>query len=172
VNTIDSSGEENIRFALSIIYDLSTDAGNLRKEPRAGSIEVSLLEENLARIVNGKIESIKKKTVLLDFFYQGCLPCVKSYPYVNSLYNSRGSDLVVIGVDQLLSDTSTIDKYIEKYNLQYPILIGQPAAFLTQYFKLSSFPTFIVLDPDGRIIEFGDGFTKSSFKKLTKRLLK
>ena len=135
-------------------------------------IERDVLEKNLTGLVNGRIESIKNKSVFLDFFYQGCYPCVKSYPYVNSLFNAAETGLVVIGVDQLPSDTLTIDRYIKKYNLQYPILVGQAAAFLTSYFKLHSFPTFIVIDTYGRVIKYGNGFTKSSFKMLTKKILR
>lgn len=171
INDHDTSGKETIRHALSIITDPTKNSENLKKEPRPESIEKSMLENTLMGIVNGKVESVKNKRVFLDFFYQGCLPCVKSYPYINLLFNSADSNLVVIGVDQLESDSSTIDKYIEKYDLQYPILVGQQAVFLRRYFKLNSFPTFIVLNEDGKIIEYGDGFTKSSFKRLTKRIL-
>ena len=170
-NDLDTAGKETITHALSIIDDPSKNSENLKKEPRPESIEKSMLENTLIGIVNGKVESVKNKTVFLDFFYQGCLPCVKSYPYVNLLFKSADSNLVVIGVDQLQSDSSTIGKYIEKYDLQYPVLVGHHAAFLRQYFKLHSFPTFIVLNEDGKIINYGDGFTKNSFKRLIKRIL-
>jgi thiol-disulfide isomerase/thioredoxin len=171
VNDLDRVGKETINYAHSIIDDPSKNSDNFKKESKPKSIEKSILEKSLVGVVNGRIESLKNKIVFLDFFYQGCLPCVKSYPFVNLLFKSADSNLIVIGVDQLKSDSSTIDKYIKKYNLLYPILIGQPAVSLRQYFELHSFPTFIVLNEDGKIIDYGDGFTKSSFKRLTKRIL-
>jgi hypothetical protein len=171
VNTLDPSAEENIKNTLSIISDPGKKENNKIQETGPEFIDRYLLEKNLAPVVNGKVKSLMNKTVFLNFFYQGCFPCVKSYPYVNSLFNAADSSLIVIGVDQLPRDTLTIDKYIEKYNLQFPIIIGQPAAFLTQYFKLHSFPTFIVINPKGNVIKKVDGFTKGSFKKLMKKLL-
>jgi len=172
VKNLDSSDEETIANIESIMNDPSKDITNIKRAPMPEYIDRVLLERNLTHILNGSIQTLKGKTVFLDFFYQGCLPCVKSYPHVNALFKAADSNLVVIGVDQLIEDTSTIAKYIDKYSLLYPILIGQQAVFLRKYFKLYGFPVFLVLNADGKLIEFGDGFTQNSFKRLTRKLLK
>lgn len=166
IHAIDSSARKDIEYYLSVVNDPSRDVNRKGREPMPDSIDVALLEKKLEKTINGEIMSFKNKIIVLDFFYQGCLPCVKSYPYVNSLFSTKSSNLLVIGVDQLINDTLTIDKYIKRYNLLYPILIGESAVFLTQYFKLHSFPAFIIIDPNGMILKYGNGFTRSSFKKL------
>lgn len=155
-----------IQLTTSIIQN-STNKRNKSgdfKKPKA--IDRIILKESLTDIINSEHVDIDGKIVLLDFFFQGCYPCVKSYPYVNSLFQKSYPNLVVIGVDQLESDTATIRDYINKYNLLYPILIGKKASILTQYFRLHSFPAFVLIDEDGKVIRYGNGFTKSSFNKI------
>ena len=142
------------------------------KEDMPRAIDRSFLESSLRHVKNGNIESLENKTVFLDFFYQGCYPCVKSYPYVNDLYKRKRQDVVVVGIDHIPHDTATIDKYIEKYALQYPILVGDKALDAAKFFKLHGVPAFAIIAPNGEIVTIESGFTKGSFRRLTKSLTK
>jgi thiol-disulfide isomerase/thioredoxin len=171
VHELAQSEQDEIDNMLALIKNASNKVVFVReeKEEKPQSIDRLLLERYLKPLKNERIEN---KTVFLDFFYQGCYPCVKSYPYVNDLYKNKKPDVVVIGVDRLLQDSITIDRYIEKYNLQYPILTGEQALLLANFFKIHGDPTFIVIAPNGKIVEHKLGFTKGSFKSFAKTLTK
>jgi hypothetical protein len=77
-----------------------------------------------------------------------------------------------VGVDYPLSDSSTIDRYIKKHDLQYPILVGEQALSLRTFFRAYDAPTFIIIAPDGKVFDRQLGFTKGSFRRLTKTLTK
>jgi thiol-disulfide isomerase/thioredoxin len=162
------SDEKEISHMLQIVKD-SSRLNHYTKQENPQSINREILLKKLEHSINNSGLDISNKTVLLDFFYQGCYPCVKSYPYLNQLNKNKPDDLIVLGVDQLLGDAATIDKYIEKYNIQYPVVAGEDAVYLSEYFKLNSFPVFIIIAPDGKIVHYEFGFGKSSFKKLLKQ---
>src|SRR5690606_15334260 len=47
------------------------------------------------------LSELKGKVVLLDFWYRGCLPCIKAIPELNELQKEFEDDLVVIGVNDV-----------------------------------------------------------------------
>lgn len=49
------------------------------------------------------LSSLRGKTVLLDFWYQGCYPCVKAIPFLESMHQKyKAQGLVVLGYCTLL----------------------------------------------------------------------
>jgi hypothetical protein len=162
-----------INQCVSVIGNPKGKIETVNRNARPNHIETVILKSHLNKIVNGDIGSIEGKKILLNFFYQGCYPCIKAYPYINTLFDRIGanSKAIILGVDHLERDTLTIEKYIEKYNLKFPVLIGFSAAFLTEYFMLDTFPSFIIIDLDGKVLEIIEGFTRKSFEKATKKLI-
>jgi len=160
--------EDLMDNAIAIIIDPSKKAVYVKQEhPKI--IDRSLIESTLKYLTNGRVPGIENKIVFLDFFYQSCYPCVKSYPYVSDLFKNKNPDVILIGVDVVLTDSLTIGKYSEKYNLQYPILAGETAVTFERYFKFNGAPYFVIVAPDGKL-RYEYGFTKSSFRKFTKEL--
>jgi hypothetical protein len=119
---------------------------------------------------NNAIPGITGKKLVLDFFYQGCYPCVKSYPYLEALHNDSDSSYVVIGIDTKPSDTVYLTKYLERYRISYPVLSGLDAQKIAEDLEISTWPTMIILDEKGKIIIYQQGFTPAMFRKLLRKL--
>jgi len=95
VRELTSSEENELNEMLALIKDPSKeDSFTPKEEETPEFIERSLLETYLKPLTSRAIESIEGKTIFLDFFYQGCYPCVKSHPYVNDLYKSKNQTLL------------------------------------------------------------------------------
>ena len=102
------------------------------------------------------LEAFLGRYVLLDFWFIGCGPCERDFPAVK-LAHKKFSDhgFSVVGVhinDQLPAD---VQKFADDKEMSYPIVVDNAdGSILKQYRELgvNSFPTYILLDPEGRIV--------------------
>lgn len=113
--------------------------------------------------------SLEGKTILLDVFFQGCYPCVLAYPYIEEIYQHRDSGLVVIGMDSFVKDSATLEAYRKKHNINYPVISGEAAHQFTQQLGVAAWPSFIVIDPDGKITDYRTGFSKELLERIKKK---
>ncbi len=116
-------------------------------------------------------ESIKGKHVLIDFFYQSCLPCIKAFPELISLRNETDTNLIIIGVDPFPSDTSLMQEFITKYRINYEIGIGASAQVFWRLVRNSGYPYMIYIDEEGKINEIVNGYWPAGFRRLRSRIL-
>ncbi len=103
------------------------------------------------------------QVVLLDFWYRGCGHCIEALPKVKrlaALY--KGQDFVVLGINS--DDDDQDARYvIDKFGLHYPTL---RAGDIPQQYHVSTWPTFIVLDQNGRIADYVDGNAEDLFEHV------
>lgn len=86
----------------------------------------------------------KDSILIIDFSYTTCGPCVKAIPVINSLhrkYNQTG--IGVYSVDPFKNDWSRLDRFIEYYKVEYPI-IEIDYSFTRQY-GVMGYPRFIII---------------------------
>ena len=136
------------------------------------SIDLSLLAINSTNILNLGNKNFKNKTLLIDFFYEGCLPCLKAHPKMNNIHAKADSTFMVLSADPKLIDTTNIKKYIGRHSIKYPVIYGHPALRLATEFKIRVFPTFIVIDPTGKIIDYNIGYSEAFLKRYNKRTIR
>jgi thiol-disulfide isomerase/thioredoxin len=123
--------------------------------------------------INYNNNSLLGKVVVIDFFYQSCLPCVKLIPELNELVKEVDTGkMIVLGVDHRLDDTLNMKAFINRYNIQYPIICGIDGELLYSFSKNTLFPHTVVLNKEGEIAYFSEGYTKGIFKKLKEAVLK
>lgn len=123
--------------------------------------------------INYNNNSLLGKVVVIDFFYQSCLPCVKLIPELNELVKEVDTGkMIVIGVDHRLDDTLNMKDFIKRYNIQYPIICGVDGELLYSFSNNTLFPHTVVLNKEGEIAYFSEGYTKGIFKKLKEAVLK
>ncbi len=106
-----------------------------------------------------------KGKFLIDFWFIGCLPCLKSFPYLMELENNFSSKKVSFikmnpingaNPDKLRSYTQI--RNIEKANYAIPRI-------QTNYFLVRSYPSFVLIE-DGKIIKKFEGFDESVYEEL------
>lgn len=103
-----------------------------------------------------KLADLRGKVVVLDFWYRGCGWCVKAMPQMNQLAEDfAGKPVAIFGMN---TDRNEADAkfVIEKMGLKYPTLKaqGQPEKFGVQ-----GFPTLIVIDQQGRVLDIHVGYS-------------
>lgn len=110
------------------------------------------------------------KYIILDFFYQSCLPCHKMTDYIlDWLPTIDNSKIILIGVDPFDKETS-MSAFVKERNINYPILIEKEAKKLTDYYPIQGYPTLFLISPEGIIENIHVGMSKN-FLKTAKKLL-
>jgi peroxiredoxin/cytochrome c-type biogenesis protein CcmH/NrfG len=108
------------------------------------------------------LDDLKGKVVLLDFWGTWCPPCVASLPALRNLNKkfTKSEKFVILGISSD-SDEDKWRSFIAKQEMVWPQFLDRQRA-VQRAFRVSAFPTYIVLDHEG-VIRFRT--TGLSFEK-------
>lgn len=97
------------------------------------------------------------KPAVLYFFAPWCSVCAASSPQLRWFDRWRGTDvrLVLVGLDW--ADAGELRDYATRHRLSMPVLIGDGATGAA--FRIRGYPTYYVIDRDGRVARRDVGFT-------------
>lgn len=98
----------------------------------------------------------KGKVVYIDFWASWCVPCRKSFPWLNELAKKYPDDLVVVGVN-VDNERAAAMKFLEKYPASFP-LVFDPQGKLAGEYKLEGMPSAVIVDRNGKIAHRHVGF--------------
>ncbi len=120
-----------------------------------------------------KSGDFKGKLVVLDFWATWCPPCREEIPGFVELYKKYNKDgLVIVGISLDEQGPSVVKPFMQKYQINYPIVMGDSKT--TELFgKIESIPTTFIIDREGRITSKHVGLVaKAKFESEIKKLLK
>jgi DNA-binding beta-propeller fold protein YncE len=107
-----------------------------------------------------RLADLKGRIVLIDFWTLCCINCMHTLPDLAKLEAKYPGVLVVIGVHTPKFDneknTESIRKAILRYEISHPVVNDANMAIWKRY-RVSSWPTLFVIDPEGNIYDFGSG---------------
>lgn len=160
----------------SIIYPLAESAYNRAKRTLEAEAKQKALESGHAPApdftlpdLQGKqvsLSSFKGKWVILDFWGSWCIWCVKGFPALKEAYTKYGDKLEIVGVDC----GDTVDAWkgaVERFKLPWVQLYNADAPdSVDKLYGIQGFPTKIIIDPEGRIVNITTGEDPSFFDKL------
>jgi thiol-disulfide isomerase/thioredoxin len=90
----------------------------------------------------------KGKIILVDFWAVWCGPCVKAFPVLNKLEKDfNDQDFQVISVAAFSGTVEDIKETVDKYDLNYTILIGDEKVI--EKFSVIGLPTYFLFDKNG-----------------------
>jgi len=103
------------------------------------------------------LNSFQGKTILLNFWATWCLPCREELPSMQRMYEKLGSsgiEVVAVSIDR--GNPRKVKKYIDQYNLTFPILLDPGQKVRKSYF-IMGLPTSYLIGPDGYLRGFISG---------------
>ncbi|MFL6260083.1 MAG: redoxin family protein [Thermoanaerobaculia bacterium] len=189
-----SEGKVNaIRFSLGVtLLQMSRDAEGvallkeyLEKGP--GSADAEIARKLIANPVRARkkivpdfelttlsgeyltAEDLRGKVLLLDFWGTWCPPCVASVPSLRSLSHRLKDDpfkLVSISTDQ---DEKALREFVAKNEMDWPQVWDQGQAF-TRQCGIHSFPTYVLVSPEGEILRVVSGWGQGTERDLSSRI--
>ncbi|MEH6458013.1 MAG: TlpA disulfide reductase family protein [Cocleimonas sp.] len=103
------------------------------------------------------LSAYQGKVVMLDFWASWCVPCRKSFPWLNKMQSTKSSNgLVIIGinVDEDTADAERfLNKYVATFKLEY-----DPEGKYASYYDIPGMPTSLIFDRNGKLIHQHSGF--------------
>ena len=121
------------------------------------------------------LADLKGKTVLLDFWGTWCKPCLMATPGLVRLHKKYAEQgLVILGI-AVNDQEDAWAAYIDKNKMEWPQFLDKTRKVAIP-FAVSSYPTYIVIDPEGivraRKSGYGmdtDGWIEYEVKKALKK---
>lgn len=108
-----------------------------------------------------KLSDFKGEYVVLNFWATWCVPCIKEMPEFQKIHlSSNNSNIKIIGIN-LSESQKRVDKFIQDYQLSFPVLLDGFGNTSERY-KVRSLPVTYFISPDGIIREEiqGGGLTQ------------
>ena len=115
-----------------------------------------------------KMTELKGKVVLLDFWYRGCFPCLKAIPDLIKLQEEFKDDLVIIGINDV-DDQEDVTGYFDYKGVNY-FSTYKTSNDISKSLKIRVFPTTILYDRQGNMIQTNTGYSKSGLRSLRKAI--
>ena len=129
--------------------------------------EAELIEFKSGEKLNTK--DFKGKVLYLDFWASWCIPCKKSFPFMNDLltrYDSEKFQVVAVNMDAFREDA---DEFLKKIPANFPVY-ENPRETLAQQLDLPGLPVAYIVSAEGKIVAKHTGFNDEKKAKKIKQL--
>jgi thiol-disulfide isomerase/thioredoxin len=126
-------------------------------------------------VVDGAVvqsEDFKGKVVLVNFWATWCPPCRKEIPSLMKLqdkYGDKGFSVLGISMDE--GGRKNVKKFVDKLEVNYPIIIGS-SKHARAFGGVIGIPVTFLVDREGTIVKRLDGYVTEKVleRELTKIL--
>jgi len=103
------------------------------------------------------LEDYGGKVVVLDFWASWCVPCRRSFPWLNAMHEKySGEGLVIIGVNLDLERTEA-ERFLAEFPASFRIVYDEEQA-LARQFDLIAMPSTYLIGRDGKVFDEHPGF--------------
>jgi thiol-disulfide isomerase/thioredoxin len=97
------------------------------------------------------------KVIVLDFWASWCVPCRRSFPWLNTMHRKYADEgLLIVGVN-LDMERAEAERFLSEFPADFRIVYDDGMA-LAQRFEVMAMPTSFVIGRDGGVIAEHLGF--------------
>lgn len=103
------------------------------------------------------LEPVAGKVVWVDFWASWCVPCRRSFPWMNAMhekYGSQGLQIIAVNVDK---ERTLADEFLAETPADFELRFD-PTGALAQEFDVQAMPSSFLLDAAGNVIARHFGF--------------
>ncbi len=113
------------------------------------------------------LSDLRGQYVILDFWGTWCKWCVKGIPSMRAYYEKYQGDFEILSID-FHDDEDTWLKAIDSYDMhwKHAITDEESGEELAALYAIEGFPTKIIVDPEGRIVNISIGEDPSFYAYL------
>src|SRR5699024_2351573 len=131
-------------------YNTIYEIGNI-----APDFELKQINEN-NKLESIRLSDLKGKGIMLNFWATYSKPCEKEMPYMEELYpeyKDKGIEIVAVSLD---ATELVIHRFIDKYDLSFPIPHDNKN-IVNDLYKIGPIPSTYFINEDGEIVEKVEG---------------
>jgi thiol-disulfide isomerase/thioredoxin len=128
-----------LRFTLSVAFFLLGLAAVARAAPPSA------------------LAPVEGRVVWVDFWASWCVPCRRSFPWLNSMhrkYGPAGLQIIAVNLDK---DRALADGFLAEVPAEFALRFD-PAAALAKEFGVQTMPSSFLIDADGNVLASHYGF--------------
>ncbi|TXC82076.1 TlpA family protein disulfide reductase [Luteibaculum oceani] len=142
---IQKEHDKSVTRYIKVLQDSFEERNLVKGDQRLPSLE------NLRSLEIVDLNKPSGKFRLLDFWATWCKPCINSFPHLIELHNEF-ENLEVIGVNVEMDAENPL-KFLDKNpELDWLQLIDYGNQKFKQNFKIIGYPWYILIDPDGHVV--------------------
>lgn len=100
---------------------------------------------------------VEGRVVWVDFWASWCVPCRRSFPWLNSMhrkYGPAGLQIIAVNLDK---DRALADAFLAELPAEFALRFD-PSAALAKEFDVQGMPSSFLIDADGNVLESHFGF--------------
>ena len=100
---------------------------------------------------------VEGRVVWVDFWASWCVPCRRSFPWLNSMqrkYGPAGLQIIAVNLDK---DRALADGFLEEVPAEFALRFD-PSAALAKEFGVQTMPSSFLIDTDGTVLAKHFGF--------------
>ena len=136
-------------------------------DPEPDNSNLSLAPDfSLPKVGGGYVtlSSLKGQVVILDFMATWCGPCETELAHLDEIYNSYSSSQVrILSIDVDTSESEAVlSIYADKHDISWDVLMDTSGINNNAGYDVSSIPTLVIVDQDGRIAYRAVGVTTAA----------
>lgn len=142
-------------IVFAIVSNLQADNTVYRVGDQAPDFQLTQINKN-NEAETIRLSDLKGKGVMLNFWATWCKPCEAEMPYMQELYpeyKDLGVEIVAVSLD---STELVVDRFIDRYNLTFPIPHDTTGAIRDLY-KVGPIPSTFFINSEGEIVEYVSG---------------
>ena len=100
---------------------------------------------------------IEGQVVWVDFWASWCVPCRRSFPWLNSMHRKYAADGLQIIAVNLDKDRALADKFLAEVPAEFALRFD-PAGELAKHYGVQAMPSSYLIDAEGNVLATHAGF--------------
>lgn len=139
----------------ALVSNLTDDNTVYRAGDKAPDFKLQQISDN-NELETVQLSDLEGKGVMLNFWATWCKPCEAEMPYMQTLYpeyKEKGVEIVAVSLD---STELVVDRFVDKYDLTFPIPHDKTEEIRDLY-KVGPIPSTFFINPEGEIEDVVSG---------------
>ncbi|MEM9554906.1 MAG: redoxin domain-containing protein [Acidobacteriota bacterium] len=115
-------------------------------------------------------EDLEGKVVLIDFWGTWCAPCVAAIPSLRRIAKRHEDDpFVLLSISNDAAE-QTVRSFVAEHQMTWPQVWDERSNLTRNLFAVRTFPTYLVVAPNGEITHLASGGGRSIEQQLSSRV--
>lgn len=135
----------------ALVSNLTKDTTKIDVGTQAPDFELGQVNKN-NELETVRLSDLEGKGVMLNFWATYCKPCEAEMPYMQKLYpeyKKKGIEIVAVSLD---ATELIIDRFIDKYDLTFPIPHDKNGQVMDAY-GVGPIPSTFFISPKGEVVK-------------------
>ena len=103
------------------------------------------------------LQPVEGRVIWVDFWASWCVPCRRSFPWLNSMHHKYGADGLQIIAVNLDKDRALADAFLAEVPAEFALRFD-PAGALAKQYGVQAMPSSFLIDADGNVLATHAGF--------------